>query len=125
MAIEMPGLPPWTREAAADYRTKQYYFVEVDGNGRAALPTGDGAVCDGVLQNDPVQYEAATIYSYGISKVVSNGTVEAGDNVSCANGGKAKETASGEYIQGTALEGDGGVDGTIISVLLRPQGRLA
>lgn len=124
MAKEIPG-PGWTLEAAADYRTKQYYFITVDGNGRGALPTGDGAVCCGVLQNDPLQYEGATIVDRGITKLVSNGTIEVGDNVACANGGKGKEAASGEYIQGTALEGDGGVDGTIISVLLRPQGRLA
>jgi hypothetical protein len=124
MAIEIPG-PGWTLEAAADYSTKQFYFVGIDGNGRALLPTGDGQVCAGVLQNDPEQFEAATIVDRGIVKVVSNGTVEAGDNVSCANGGKAKEAASGEYVQGIALDGDGAEDGTIISVLLRPQGRLA
>lgn len=124
MAIEMPG-PGFTREAAANYSTKQFYFVTIDGNGRALLPTGDGAVCAGVLQNDPVQFEAATIVDSGTSKVVSNGTIEAGDNVACANGGKGKEAASGEYIQGIALEGDGAVDGTIISVRLQRHGRLA
>jgi len=124
MAYEIPG-PGWPLEAAADYRTKQFYFLTVDGNGRALLPTGDGTVCVGVLQNDPLQFEAATIVDRGIVKLVSNGTIEAGDNVACANGGKGKEAASGEYIQGTALEGDGAVDGAIISVLLRPQGRLA
>jgi len=124
MSYEIPG-PGWTLEAAADYRTKQFFFVDVDDNGRALLPTADGQICVGVLQNDPLQFEAATIVDLGIVKVVSNGTVEIGDDVACANGGKAKEAASGEYIQGKALEGDGGVDGAIIPVLLRPQGRLA
>lgn len=124
MATEMPG-PGFTHEAAADYRTKQFYFVTLDGNGRALLPTADGAVCVGVLQNDPLQFEAATLVDSGTSKVVSNGTIEAGDNVACANGGKGKEAASGEYILGIAREGDGGVDGTIISVRLQRHGRLA
>lgn len=123
MAKEIPG-PGWSREAAADYRTKQFYFVDIDGNGRAVLPTADGALCVAVLQNDPKQYEAATLVDRGISKVVSNGTVEAGDQVACANGGKAKEAASGEYILGKALEGDGAVDGAVITVLLKSQGRL-
>lgn len=123
MAYEIPGFA-WTLEAAADLRTKQFFFVVCDGNGRAALPSSDGLNCDGVLQNDPVQFDGASIVSDGIVKVVSNGTIERGDNVSCANGGKAKETASGEYILGRALEGDGAVDGTIITVKLQNHGRL-
>lgn len=124
MAIEMPG-PGWTKEAAADLSTKQHYFLVLNGDGRAALPGSDGLACVGVLQNDPVQFEGASIVNSGTSKVVSNGTVEAGDQVSAANGGKAKEAASGEYVMGTALEGDGAVDGTVISVRLESQGRLA
>jgi hypothetical protein len=124
MAIEMPG-PGWTKEAAADLSTKQHYFLVLDGNGRAALPGSDGLPCVGVLQNDPVQFEAASIVDSGTSKVVSNGTIEAGDNVSAASGGKGKEAASGEYIMGTALEGDGAVDGTVISVRLEAKGRVA
>ena len=124
MSFETPG-PGWTVEAAADLSTKQYYFMVLDGNGRAALPGADGAICAGVLQTDPVQFEAATLVDRGLSKVVSNGTVEIGDNVACANGGKAKEAASGEHIQGIAQEGDGGTDGVVIAVLLRPQGPLA
>jgi hypothetical protein len=124
MAYEISG-DRWTLEAAADFRTKQYYFMKVDANGRAALPTVDGGLICGVLQNDPVQFEAATIDTDGISKVVSDGSIEAGKPVSAANGGRGKESASGEYIQGFALEGDGGVAGTIITVKLMPQGRLA
>lgn len=124
MAYEIPG-PGWSLEAAADYRTKKFYFLIVDANGRAALPAADGAICCGVLQNDPKQYEAATIVDRGIVKVVADGSVAPGEPVSCANGGRAKQSASGEYVQGVAILGDGGVAGTVISVLMRPQGRLA
>lgn len=124
MAKEIPG-PGWTREAAADYRTKQFYFVAIDSNGRAVLPTADGQRCVAVLQNDPKQFEGATLVDRGISKVVSNGTIEAGKPVAAANGGKGKEAASGEFVLGEALEGDGAVDGAIITVLLKSQGRLA
>lgn len=124
MSFEIPG-DTFTREAAADYRTKQFYFMAIDSNGRAVLPTADGALCAGVLQNDPKQFEAATIMTDLISKVVSDGSIENGKPVAAANGGKGKEAASGEYVQGIALEGDGGVAGTVIAVLLRPQGRLA
>jgi hypothetical protein len=124
MAYEIPG-PAFTLESAADYRTKQFYFVGVDTNGRALLPTADGAIVAGVLQNDPNQFEAATIVDRGIVQIVSDGSIEIGKPVSAKNGGKAKESASGEYVQGVALEGDGAVDGAIITVLLRNQGRLA
>lgn len=124
MAREIPG-PGWTLEAAADLSAKQFYFIAADANGRAALPTVDGQMCDGVVQNDPVQFEAATIVDRGIVKVVSDGSIENGKPVSAANGGRGKEAVSGEYIQGRALEGDGGVAGTVVKVLLRTQGRMA
>jgi hypothetical protein len=123
MAVEIPGFS-FTREAAADLRTKQFYFMIASG-GRAGLPGADGLMCIGVIQNDPNIYEEATIVGDGISKVVSDGSIEVDKPIACANGGRAKEAASGEHVQGIALEGDGGVAGTVISVLLRPQGRLA
>jgi hypothetical protein len=124
MAIEMPG-PGFTKEAAVNLSAKQHFFLVLDGNGRADLPGSGGLPCIGVLQNDPVQFEGASIVDSGTSKVVSNGTIEAGDNVAAASGGKGKEAASGEYILGTALEGDGAVDGTVISVRLEAKGRVA
>jgi hypothetical protein len=111
-----------SRPAAADLSTKQYYFVKSSA-GKAALPTADGnANVLGVLQNDPQSGDAATICDLGRTQVVSNGTVEVDKLVSAANGGKAKEAAAGEYIQGIAITGDGGVDGAIIEIHLQPRG---
>ena len=53
-----------TLEAAADLSAKQYYFVAVDSNGKAAL-TGDDGNPIGVLQNKPAAGEAATICTAG------------------------------------------------------------
>lgn len=113
-----------SRPAAADLSTKQYYFVK-SSNGKAALPSADGGMVLGVLQNDPLADEGSTICDGGRTQVVSNGTVEIDKPVAAANGGKAKEAASGEYVQGIALTGDGGVDGAIIEIHYNPQGRLA
>lgn len=112
-----------SREAAVDLSAKQYYFA-VSSNGKAGLPGGDGVRALGVIQNDPKLGKATRIATGGITHVVSDGTIEVDKPVAVKNGGKAKEAASGEYIVATALEGDGGVDGTIITVLLQPMGRL-
>ena len=123
MATEIPGFK-WSREAAVDLSAKQFFFVTVDGNMRAALPGANGAPVAAILQNDPRQFESCELMSSGISKLVSNGTIEAGDYVAAANGGKGKEAVAGEYVWGRALEGDGGMDGTIISFLWMPMGVL-
>lgn len=112
-----------SREAGADLSTKMYYFA-ASSSGKAALPGGDGVRTLGVIQNDPRLGEGTSIAVSGITQVVSDGSIEVDKPVAAKSGGKAKEAASGEYIQGTALEGDGGVDGAVISVLLQPQGRL-
>lgn len=122
MAIEQ-NLQNISREAGADLSAKQYHFA-VSNNGKANLPTADGVRALGVIQNAPPSGQPAVIATEGVTKVVTDGTVEIDDAVAAANGGRAKEAASGEYIQGTALEGDGGVAGTVISVLLKTQGRL-
>lgn len=122
MALEQ-ALQKISREAGVDLSAKQYFFA-VSNAGKANLPGGDGVRALGVIQNDPKLGRATSIAVGGVTRVVSNGTVEVDKPVAAANGGKAKEAASGEYIQGTALEGDGGVDGAIITILLQPQGRL-
>lgn len=113
-----------SRPAAADLSAKIYYFVR-SLNGQAALPAADGGLVLGVLQNDPLAGDGATICDGGRTQVVSNGTVEVDKPVAAANGGKAKEAASGEYVYGIALTGDGGVDGAIIEIQFLPHGRLA
>jgi hypothetical protein len=122
MAIEQ-GLDTISRVADVDLSAKQYNFA-IASNGKAGLPGADGVRALGVIQNNPIAGKAATVATGGITHVVSDGTIEVDKPVAAKSGGKAKEAASGEYIQGTALEGDGGVDGTVIAMLLQPQGRL-
>jgi hypothetical protein len=67
MAIEVPGFRDTTRQAAADLRTKQYFFVKLDSSGNIVL--GDTAKPYGILQNKPNTGEACEIMKDGISKV--------------------------------------------------------
>lgn len=76
MATQSNGVD-FTLLAAADLRTKQFHFVKVDSNGKAALAAlGENAI--GVLQNKPNTGEAATIRVSGRSKVVADAAIAAG-----------------------------------------------
>lgn len=112
-----------SRPAGVDLSAKQY-FIAVANAGKAALPAADGVRALGVIQNDPELGQPAAIAVGGVTKVVSNGTIEVDKPIAAANGGKAKEAVAGEQVLGIALEGDGGADGAIISVLWQPQGAL-
>src|SRR5947209_6497608 len=113
-----------SRPAKVDLDAKQYYFVRSN-TGLADLPAADGGLVLGVLQNDPRAGEGATICDGGRTFVISDGSIEVDKPVAAANGGRAKEAASGEYVQGIALTGDGNVAGARIEIHYNPQGRLA
>jgi hypothetical protein len=122
MAIEQ-SLQLISRESAVDLSSKQYYFT-VASSGKAGLPGSSGLRALGVIQNAPIAGKGTSIAVSGVTHVVSDGSIEVDKPVAAKSGGKAKEAVTGEYIQGTALEGDGGVDGTVIAILLQPQGIL-
>jgi hypothetical protein len=108
-----------TLPAAADLRTHQYKFVEVNGDGRVALVADDGHA-DGVLLNDPNTGEAAIVAISGVAKVKCGAAVTRGGNVSSGANGAAKNTDTNAAILGTALET--GADGRIISIIFHPRG---
>jgi len=108
-----------TLPAAADLRTHQYKFVEIDGDGNVAL-AGDDAHADGVLLNDPNTGEAAIVGIAGVLKVKCGAGVTRGGSVATGANGAAKNTDTGASILGTALET--GANGRIISILFHPRG---
>ncbi len=108
-------------ESAANLTAKQYFFVKVDSNGKAAL-AGDGENAVGVLQNDPNTGEAAAIAVSGVTKVVAGGNITTGAAVAANADGEAVTATSGEFILGVALEA--GADGRIISIAFEKNGKV-
>lgn len=121
------GLQCVSLVAAADLSAKQFYFVYVDGNGKAALNVTAGARAVGVLQNKPIAGETAEVAYAGVTKVAAGATITADDPVMSDVAGKADvavaAAAPGNFVRGQALEG--GAAGEIITMLLAPTGYLS
>lgn len=110
-----------TLEAAADLSAKQYFGVEVNTSGQAAL-AGNGEDIIGVLQNKPdAAGEPATIAISGITKASAGGTIAAGDSVGLDANGEFVSAATGDACVGVALES--AVDGDIFPLLIAPLAR--
>lgn len=112
-----------TLEAAADLSAKQYYFVAVDTDGKAAL-TGDDGNPIGVLQNKPAAGEAASICVYGVTKLYigTESGLGAGYNVGCDSNSAGKVSDSGSYRLGVSLE-DPTANGDVVSILFQKNGQ--
>lgn len=122
MAWELPSYKFTPDVAAADLSTKQFLFVKQTSSGINVA--GDGEVSCGVLQNAPAAGYACEVEGFGVTKVYASAAIAKGANIASDATGKAATAASGEYVQGFALEAAGG-DGELMTVFLRPQGRLA
>ncbi len=113
MARQTPGFM-FSLEAAADLSvaaTNQYRALVVDSNGRAAVAGASNVPIVGVLQNDPIQFQAAQIMVDGLSKIKLGGTVAAGDEVmSDASGDFIVAATAGNRKVGICVEGGGSGD---------------
>lgn len=115
MAYEIPGFS-FTLVSAADLRTDQFHFVNIDATGKAALAAAGTRVA-GVIQNKPNAGHSTTLVVSGVSKVVAGGVVTAGDDVSSDSTGRAVTTVGTAQRAGIALT-SAGAAGVLISVLL-------
>lgn len=129
---EIPGVEV-SYVAAADLSAKQFYGVDVDTNGKAALPAADGARCIGVLQDKPGSGSAGRVMVTGVSKAIAGEAISKGDLVKVKNGGKfgvavkgkvdtsdagaAADPVIGSYVVGIA-ESAAGADLELFSLLL-------
>ncbi len=103
--------------AAADLSAKQFYFVKVDSNGKADLPTASADRVIGVLQNKPKSGEVAEIRVLGGTKLAASGTISAGGEVMPHTDGTARAAAtSGNTVRAIALEA--AASGDIFSAML-------
>jgi hypothetical protein len=99
----------------------QFTFVQINSSGQLIPPSGAGVICDGVIQDDnpdTVAPVASQVAISGISKVVSGASVNEGDLVMTDSSGRAVTCTGSNHILGRALQGNGGIAGIIIPVLL-------
>lgn len=95
---------------------KQYHFVKVTGVHQVGLAGATGAVV-GVLQNKPQGTgQAATVGFHGVSKVVSDVALTAGDAIKVSADGQAAKTGAGPTV-GIALSTTAN-PGELVNVLL-------
>lgn len=120
MAYEISQAVKITLVAAADLSTKQYYFVKLDSNGKAALCSGATDKPIGILQNAPVSGAEAEVVVSGGSKVNAGGTLDEGNSIGTDANGKAVALVQGtdttKYIVGQVLSA--GASGEIVTVVI-------
>lgn len=104
MAYEKWNFTDTSRKAGADLSAKQYYYVKVNSTDGVVICAAATDVPHGILQNAPLSGETAEVMLFGISKVVSGGTIAVGALVGTDGNGKADSktvsTDATEYVVG-------------------------
>ena len=107
MAYEAAQIKVGQFSASADLSAKQYHFVKMSGNNTVTVCAAITDVPIGVLQNTPTSGQAAEVCLFGISKVVADGTLAAGNLIGTSADGQADAIAAGTdttvYTMGIAL----------------------
>ena len=120
MAVEK-ALVIHTEVAAVDLSSSQFCAL-VLASGGWQLPSGAGVVAQGVLQNAPaagVDAQGAMIGHGGLTKARTNGTVAKGEAMAvAASTGKFRQAQTNDIVCGYAVDGDGGVDGTVVTMMM-------
>jgi hypothetical protein len=110
-----------SRTAAVDLSALRNRFVSQNNLGQVQ-PTAAGAKALGVNRTNPLAGNICTVAYAGVLKVQVGATaVTAGDQVAAAAGGLAVTAATGNVINGEAL--DSGNPGDVIPVLLFTGGK--
>lgn len=95
MAYEASQTCVGTMTASADLSSKQFHFVKVSGNNTVTVCAAITDTPIGVLQNNPASGEAAVVCVFGITKVVADGTLAAGNLIGTSADGQADAIAAG------------------------------
>jgi hypothetical protein len=85
--------------AAADLSAKQYHFVKLDSDGKAAAIAAVTDRAIGILQNDPLSGQEAEVLVVGGSKLVAGGAITEGAIVGTSAAGAGSALTA---LQGTA-----------------------
>lgn len=107
MAYEAAQIKVGNFTASADLSAKQYHFVKMSGNNTVTVCAAITDVPIGVLQNTPSSGQAASVCLFGITKVVADGTLAAGNLIGTSADGQADAIVAGTdttvYTMGIAL----------------------
>ena len=108
MAYESPSINLGTLTAAADLSSKQYHFVKLASatTVNVCSATTDRAI--GILQNNPESGEQAIVAISGVSKVVADGTLAAGNFIGTSADAQADAISPGTdttvYMMGQCVQ---------------------
>jgi len=120
MAHEYSPAVSITLEAGADLSAKQYLFVKI-ASGKAVACNGATDVPIGVLQNDPILGQGASIVVVGATKLVAGAAILAGVKIGTGADGKADAKVAGtdttEYTVGQVILASG-ADGDICTAVI-------
>lgn len=107
-----------TRYASADLSAAQYHCVKQDVTGGVVLCNTAGEKVLGILLNDPLLNQTATVAVSGVVKCVAGGAVAIGSDVSVNGNGRIVTATAGKKIIGESITATS-ANGETISVLLR------
>lgn len=127
MAFEAAQIKVGQFTASADLSAKQYHFVKMSGNGTVTVCAAITDVPIGVLQNNPASGAAAEVCLFGITKVVADGTLAAGNRIGTSLDGQADAITAGSdttvTVVGIAL--NAAAAGETVEMFLNPTGARA
>ena len=96
MAYETPSITIGTLTAAADLSSKQYHFVKLASATTVNVCTAITDVPIGILQNNPdTAGDQAIVTIFGLSKVVADGTLAAGNIIGTSADSQADAISRG------------------------------
>lgn len=95
-----------TMTAGADLSSAQFTFVKMNTTDRTIVAAANADAADGVLINQPLSGNAATVVVHGrVIVEVGTGGLTAGDNVGVDANGKAVTAVAADIIVGKCVDG--------------------
>jgi len=127
MAYEGAQLKLGNLTAAADLSAKQFHFVKLASATTVNVCTAITDVPVGVLLNTPTSGQAAEVCIFGITKVVADGNLAAGNIIGTSSDSQADAITRGSdttvTVMGQAIEA--GSAGQTVTMFLNPSNCLA
>jgi len=124
MAYEGAQIKFGNLTAAADLSSKQFHFVKLASATTVNVCNNIADVPIGILQNAPTSGQAAEITIFGISKVVADGNLAAGNIIGTSADSQADAITRGSdstvTVMGVAIEA--GAAGETVTMFLNPSG---